>query len=41
MLEGRVAPDSAIDAFHHPYAYVAWRANLDHPVRNEATTDDG
>jgi len=40
-LDLEVAPDSAIDAFHHPFAYVAWRANLDHPVRNEATTDDG
>ena len=36
-----VAPDSAIDAFHHAYAYVAWRANFDHVVRDEATTDDG
>lgn len=40
-LDLKVAPGSAIDAFHHPYAYVAWRANFDHVVRDEATTDDG
>src|SRR5262245_61828302 len=25
-----VEPDSAIDAFYHPYAYVAWREDSDH-----------
>ena len=28
-----VAPDSAIDAFYHPYVYVARRENTDRVVR--------
>lgn len=36
-----VAPGSAIDAFYHPYAYVAWRENSDHVVRAETTSVDG
>jgi hypothetical protein len=40
-LDLEVPPGSAIDAFHHPYAYVAWPANFDHVVRDEAATDDG
>lgn len=36
-----VAPASAIDAFYHPYAYMASRENLDHVVEVEATSVDG
>jgi hypothetical protein len=36
-----VAPDSAIDAFYHPYAYLAWRESPDGAVRAETTTIDG
>ena len=25
-----VEPHDAIDAFHHPYAYLAWQAESDH-----------
>jgi hypothetical protein len=36
-----VAPGSAMDAFHHPYAYAARRESVDDRVRAEATTVDG
>jgi hypothetical protein len=36
-----VAPGSAIDAFYHPYAYLAWRENPDGAVRADTTTIDG
>jgi hypothetical protein len=36
-----VAPGSAIDAFNHPYAYVAWRENSDWVVQADATGVDG
>ncbi len=36
-----VAPGSAIDAFYHPYAYLAWRENPVGAVRAETTTIDG
>ena len=36
-----VAPASAIDAFYHPYAYMASRENLDRVVKVEATSIDG
>ncbi len=36
-----VAPASAIDAFYHPYAYMASRENLDRVVEVEATSVDG
>ena len=36
-----VAPASAIDAFYHPYAYMASRENLDRVVKVEATSVDG
>jgi hypothetical protein len=36
-----VAPGSAIDAFYHPYAYLAGRENPDGAVRAETTTIDG
>jgi hypothetical protein len=36
-----VAPGSAIDAFYHPYAYVAMRENADYVIRAEATSVDG
>ena len=36
-----VAPGSAIDAFHHPYAYVARRRNPDRVFRAVATSVDG
>ena len=36
-----VAPASAIDAFNHPYAYMASRENLDRVVKVEATSLDG
>jgi hypothetical protein len=36
-----VAPDSAIDAFYHPYAYVARRENTDRVVPFVATKVDG
>jgi hypothetical protein len=36
-----VAPGSAIDAFHHPYAYVARRENADRVVSFVATNVDG
>jgi hypothetical protein len=32
-----VAPDSAIDAFYHPYAYMAWRENSERVIHAEAT----
>jgi hypothetical protein len=36
-----VAPGSAIDAFYHPYAYVARRENSDRVVPAAATNVDG
>ena len=36
-----VAPDRAIDAFYHPYAYVARRENTDRVVPFVATNVDG
>ena len=36
-----VAPASAIDAFHHPYAYVARRENSDRVVLEVPTSVDG
>jgi hypothetical protein len=36
-----VAPGCAIDAFYHPYAYVAWREDYDRIGRAEATSVDG
>jgi hypothetical protein len=36
-----VAPGSAIDAFHHPYAYVARRQNSDRLVPVVARSVDG
>jgi hypothetical protein len=36
-----VAPDSAIDAFYHPYAYVARREIADRVVPAVPTTLDG
>lgn len=36
-----VAPATAIDAFYHPYAYMASRENLDRVVEVEATSVDG
>jgi hypothetical protein len=36
-----VEPGSAIDAFYHPYAYLAWRENPEDAVRAETTTIDG
>jgi hypothetical protein len=35
-----VAPGSAMDAFHHPYAYVARGENADHIVPVVATSVD-
>ena len=34
-----VAPESAIDAFYHPYAYVARRENTDRVVPVMATSE--
>ena len=31
-----VEPGEAIDAFHHPYAYLAWRAGREHLVPAQA-----
>jgi hypothetical protein len=36
-----VAPGSAIDAFYHPYAYVARRENSDRLVLAVPTTAEG
>jgi hypothetical protein len=36
-----VAAESAMDAFHHPYAYAARRERADDPVGAEATIVDG
>jgi hypothetical protein len=36
-----VAADSAIDAFYHPYAYLAWAKSPDVAVRADTTTIDG
>ena len=36
-----VAPDNAIDAFHHPYAYAARREDSYRAVRVETTAVDG
>jgi hypothetical protein len=36
-----VAADSAMDAFHHPYAYAARGESADDPVGAEATIVDG
>jgi hypothetical protein len=36
-----VAPGTAMDAFHHPYAYAARRERADHLARAEATIVDG
>jgi hypothetical protein len=36
-----VAPASAIDAFYHPFAYLARRETPDGAVRVETTTIDG
>lgn len=36
-----IAPDSAMDAFYHPYAYLARRESPDGAVRAETTTIDG
>lgn len=36
-----VAPDKAIDAFYHPYAYAAARRDFDLLDRNEATIVNG
>jgi hypothetical protein len=41
VLHFEVAPDNAIDAFNHPYAYLAWRERPDGAVRAETTTIDG
>ena len=35
-----VAPGCAIDAFNHPYAYVAWREDYDRIGRAETTSVD-
>jgi hypothetical protein len=35
-----VAPASAMDAFYHPYTYVASRKNADRVVEAEATSVD-
>jgi hypothetical protein len=39
-FEIEVAPGSAIDAFYHPQAYVAWRENFDRVVGAEETIID-
>ena len=36
-----IAPDKAIDAFYHPYAYAAIRGNSDRLDRDEATIANG
>jgi hypothetical protein len=36
-----VAPGRAIDAFYHPYAYMARRENSDRVIHAEATGVDG
>jgi hypothetical protein len=36
-----VAPGTAMDAFHHPYAYAARRESAYHLARAEATIVDG
>jgi hypothetical protein len=36
-----VAPDNAIDAFYHPYAYAARRENSHRIDRDNLTTIDG
>jgi len=36
-----VTPSKAIDAFYHPYAYVAWRDNSDGLIRVERAGGDG
>jgi hypothetical protein len=36
-----VAPDKAIDAFYHPYAYAAARGDFDLLDRDEATIVNG
>ncbi len=36
-----VAPGTAMDAFHHPYAYAARRESAYHLVRAETTIVDG
>ena len=39
-LHLEVAPASAMDAFYHPYVYVASRKNADLVVETEATAVD-
>jgi hypothetical protein len=36
-----VGPGRALDAFYHPYAYVAQREDTGHAIRSEATSVDG
>jgi hypothetical protein len=36
-----VEPGTALDAFHHPYAYAARRESAYHLARAETTTIDG
>jgi len=36
-----VEPSSAMDAFHHPYAYAAKPEHADHTVQAEPTNVDG
>jgi hypothetical protein len=36
-----VAPETAMDAFHHPYAYAAMRASAYQLARAEVTIADG
>ena len=40
-LDLEVAPGCAIDAFYHPYAYLAWRENSEGVLRTEETILDG
>jgi hypothetical protein len=39
-VDFEVTPGSAIDAFYHPFAYLAWRESSNH-VRAETTSVDG
>jgi hypothetical protein len=36
-----VAPETAMDAFHHPYAFGRRRESADHRVRAETTNGEG
>jgi hypothetical protein len=36
-----VVPDSAIDAFYHPYAYLAWRGKSDGVDGTKAVVGNG